>query len=124
MPALSNDLRQRIVTAYDRGEGTRQDIAHRFGVSLGMVKKLIQLKRHGGDISCRYHRSGRKPSILPAFGDKLTGLVQEDPDITLAEIREKLGMTCSLTSIHNALIKLGLTYKKRRSGPANKTAKT
>ena len=52
MAALSMDLRERILASYDRGEGTRDQIASRYQVSLGMVKKLLQQRRHrGGDIS-------------------------------------------------------------------------
>ena len=39
---LSMDLRQRILKAYDQGRSTREEVAARYEVSLGMVKKLIQ----------------------------------------------------------------------------------
>jgi len=42
MAALSMDLREAIVPAYGRGEGTRAQIAARYDVSLGMAKKLLQ----------------------------------------------------------------------------------
>jgi len=44
MATLSLDLRQRIISTCDRGEGTQEQIARRFGVSYGMVKKLLQIK--------------------------------------------------------------------------------
>ena len=47
----SLDLRERILGTYDAGEGTREDVARRFRVSLGMVKKLLQQRRHTGDIA-------------------------------------------------------------------------
>lgn len=124
MAALSIDLRRRILGAYDNGEGTRQQIASRFNVSLGMVKKLIQQRKQTGDIAPRYNRCGRKPIILPTYGDKIRALVEEKPDITLAEIRAELGIKCSLNAIHSALAKLALTYKKRRSALPSKTEKT
>ena len=43
--AISLDLRERILASYDNEEGTRWEIAHRFRVSLGMVKKLLQQRR-------------------------------------------------------------------------------
>jgi transposase len=64
MRTLSLDLRERILSSYDRQEGTREEIAHRYRVSLGMVKKLLQQRRHTGEIGARHHRSGRKPLIL------------------------------------------------------------
>jgi len=50
MRTISVDLRERILASYDQKEGTREEIAHRFRVSLGMVKKLLQRRRQGGDI--------------------------------------------------------------------------
>jgi len=41
MRTLSLDLRERIVAAYDGQQGTREEVAQRFGVSVGMVKKLL-----------------------------------------------------------------------------------
>ena len=38
---LSLDLRERILACYDAGEGTREDMAKRFRVSLGLVNKTI-----------------------------------------------------------------------------------
>jgi transposase len=38
---LSLDLRNRIVAAYDAKKRTREEVAKRFKVSLGMVKKLL-----------------------------------------------------------------------------------
>ncbi|MBK8036204.1 MAG: hypothetical protein IPK22_03585 [Verrucomicrobiaceae bacterium] len=38
MATLSLDLRQRIISTCDRGEGTQEQVARRFGVSYGMVK--------------------------------------------------------------------------------------
>jgi hypothetical protein len=39
-------------------------------------------------------------------------------------VRAALSLGCTLPAIHYALQKIGLTYKKRRSGPANKAART
>jgi transposase-like protein len=34
---ISLDLRERILAAYDQKEGTREEVARRFRVSLGLV---------------------------------------------------------------------------------------
>jgi transposase len=47
MKAISMDLRKRIVESYDAGEGTRQEIADRFKVSIHMVKLLSQRRKLG-----------------------------------------------------------------------------
>jgi transposase len=113
MKTLPLDLRQRIVGAYDAGQGTRDEIALRFGVSTGMVKKLLQQKRHTGDIAPRHHHSGRKPIILPSHRKQMRQLIRRKPDITLAELRESLALQCSLSAIHQVLADMGLTMHNR-----------
>jgi transposase len=80
-----------------------------------MVKKLIQQRRHSGDIAPRHHRSGRKPIILDSHRRELRSLVSKQPDLTLEEIRAHLGLECTIQAIHYVLADMGLTYKKRRS---------
>jgi len=124
MRTLSLDLRQRIVDSYDQDEGTRVEIAHRFRVSLGMVKKLLQQRRRTGDIAPRHHFAGRKPMIVAAHRSQIRGLLAKKNDLTLQELRQTLGLPCSLQAIHVVLGKMGLTYKKRHSAPASKTVRT
>lgn len=121
---LSIDLRERILLAYDNGATTREQVAKRFAVSLGMVKKLIQQRRHTGDIAPRHRRAGRKPGVAARAARQLRALVAKKPDLTLREMRETLALDCTLPAIHYVLARLGLTYKKRRSAPLNKTALT
>ena len=124
MKTLSMDLRERILASYDGGEGTREEIAARYRVSLGMVKKLLQQRRHTGEIGHRHHRSGRKPKILAVHHRQMRSLLAGKPDLTLKELRSGLELECSLPAIHYALAALGLTYKKRRSMPANRSVPT
>lgn len=124
MKTISLDLRERILASIDAGEGTREDIARRFRVSLGMVKKLIQQRKRIGSIANLHHRAGRKPMILEHHRTKLVDLLRLQPDLTLAELRTAIGLNCSLPAIHHALADLNLTYKKRHSAPASRTVLT
>lgn len=121
---ISLDLRERILAAYDAEEGTREDVARRFRVSLGMVKKLLQQRRHTGDIAPRHHRAGRKPRMVPHHERQRRALLGGKPDLTLKELRHALGLECSLQAIHVVLGKMGLTDKKRLSARPNKAART
>jgi transposase len=124
MRTLSLDLRERILAAYDNDEGTRPEIAHRFRVSLGMVKKLLQQRRRTGDIAPRYRFCGRKPVIVATHRSQMRSLLARKNDLTLEELRAATGLECSLQAINVVLGKMGLTYKKRHSAPASKTAPT
>jgi transposase len=110
--------------AYDRGQSTREEVAARYEVSLGMVKKLIQQRRHSGDIAPRYHRCGRPPKILASHERQLRALLKAKPDMTLSELQSALGLDCTPQAIHWVLERMGLSYKKRHSVPASKTART
>lgn len=124
MATFSLDLRTRILAAYDAGEGTRETVAARFRVSLGMVKKLLQQRRRTGDLAARHHYSGRKALIVGTHRRQMRALLERQPDLTLAELRSAAALACSLPAIHYALQKMGLTYKKRHSGRASRTART
>lgn len=122
MKTLSLDIRERILFCYDNKEGTREEIARRFRVSLGMVKKLLQQRRRTGEIKARHQYSGRKPGEVTNRRQEMRALLKAKPDLTLEEIRKNLGLNCSLPAIHYVLKRMGLTYKKRRSMLVNKIA--
>lgn len=125
MATLSLDLRKRIIAACDKNNATRGEIAERFGVSLGMVKKLLQQRRTTGSIESRHHLAGRKKLITEKHRATLRKLLQRKPDMTLAALREALDLDCSLPAIHYVLRDMGLrTPKKRgRARPAKPAAK-
>jgi transposase len=124
METTSLDLRKRILACCDTGKGTRASVAKRFYVSLGLVKKLIQQQRHLGDIAPLHWRAGRTPLFTSAHKEQMAAAIRRQPDTALAEFRELLGLDCSLPSIHRVLIRMGMTYKKRRFGRANRTVQT
>ena len=123
MKTLSLDLRERIVASYDAKEGTRLEIAERYRVSEGMVKKLLQQRRRTGDLRPRHRFCGRKPMILDKHRSQMKQLLGKQPDLTLRELRGALGLDCTLPAIHDALAGMNLTSKKRRSVPANRTVR-
>jgi transposase len=113
MATLSQDLRERIVAAYDGGDSTRQQIAERYNVSLGMVKNLVQQRRHTGDISARHRFSGAESKITAAHQHQLSRLVAEQPDMTLEELRDAVGVACTPQAIHHAFGRMGLSSQKQ-----------
>ena len=120
MKTLSMDLRKRVLASCDKGDGTRQDIAVRFKVSLGMVKKLLAQRRRTGRIGPQLHLCGRKPKILGTHRARMRELLGRKPDMTLAELRDELGLECTVQAVFYALDDLGLTRRQRRSTPARR----
>jgi transposase len=122
MEAYSMDLRRRVLAATDAGEKTKA-VAERFDVSPAWVRRLKQQQRRerGGDIAPRTGGGSRGRKI---DRDHLAGLVQEQPDATLVELRDRLGVAVTPWAVGKALQELKLTYKKSRSGPPSRTAPT
>ena len=108
MRTLSLDVRERILASYDHAEGTRPEIAHRFRVSLGRVKKLLQQRRRTGDIAPRHHFAGRKPMRVATHRSQMRSLLARKNDLTLKELRAAMGLKCSLQAINVVLGKRGL----------------
>ena len=120
---ISLDLRERIVAAYDGQEGTREEVAKRFKVSVGLVKKLLAQRNRTGDLRARYRYCGRKARLEPLHGAALRQVVAQEPDLTLVEIKQRLGLDCTIGAIHWVLARLDLTYKKRRSMRPSRTGR-
>jgi transposase len=106
------DLCVRILASCDTRESPRQDIAERYKVYLGVVKQLLARRKQTGDISCWYNHCGRKQYFTEELRTRIKKLLRNRPDITLEELREELGLECSLTAIHYILKDLNLSLKK------------
>jgi len=118
--AYSQDLRDRVLAAYDRGMRTRE-IAETFCVSRAWARRVKQRRRDFGE--CTPRRVG-SPGVRKIDRARLAELVRERPDATASELRERLGVECSESAIYQALSGLGLTFKKRRSTRPSRTART
>jgi len=123
MKTTSLDLRLRILETYDEGKWTQEEVAKRFRVSIGLVKKLLMQRKRTGQIEARHRFSGRKARLLPERGAELRSMLAKEPDLTLAEMKERLKLECSIAAIHWVLGRLGLTYKKRRSMRPSRTGR-
>jgi transposase len=113
MRAYSNDLRERIVVAVERGDCPLRQLAHLFSVSVAFIVRLLQRKRRTGSVRPEPHAGGPTPKLDAAARARLLDLVRQQPDATLAELRERLGVACSLMTIARALKRRRITRKKK-----------
>ena len=123
MKAYSLDLRHRVVEACDSGEWTRAEVAEQFGVSVAWVYRLLQRRQTDGTCAPRGHGGGHPPAFSKQQLNRLDAAVQQQSDATLAELRERCGVDCSLVTMHNTLNRLGYRRKKRPSGQLSKTVR-
>jgi len=80
-----------------------------------MVKKLLQQRKKTGCIKARHHPAGRKKLIVAEHRIAVRKHLKRKPDMPLAELREALGLECTLPAIHHVLVDMGLTKKTRRA---------
>jgi transposase len=124
MKADSIDLRQRVVAAYDAGEGTQEQLAARFAVSASWVRKILRQRRITGSIEPKPHGGGHAPAFDPAADARLRQAVRDDSDATLEERGHAVGVACSPSAVYRALDRLGITRKKSRGGRPSRTARS
>lgn len=122
MRALSMDMRERIVSAYENKEGSHATLAERFSVSKAVVGKLVRQKREQGTLQPQVHLRGRKPAIRGKKLEQLCNHLVKFPDATLEERIEALGLDCCVNTIWMTIRRLGSRYKKSLHEPLNKIA--
>lgn len=113
MQPLSNDLRKRILDAVDHREGSRRKLAERFSVNPSTITRLLQLRRRTGSFEPRPPGGGVKPTLDDDALGRLRALIEETPDATLEDLKQRLGVSGSRMIICRALQKLGLPLKKK-----------
>lgn len=115
MGIATADVRARAIAAYEAGNGTQADIAKFYRVDISTFQRWLQRYRETGRASplpC-----GHNPSALNEEQvAQLRELIQSQPDATLEELREGVGATCSIVTIHNTLKRLGSRFKKNSAG--------
>lgn len=116
----AQDLRDRVLAAYDRGMKTKQ-IADTFQVSPAWTRRVKQRRRETGETTARPMGGA---TVVKIDLVRLAELVRQQPDATCKELRDKLGVACVESAICMALQRLGLSFKKKRSTRQNKTVRT
>jgi transposase len=120
MRAYSIDLRERVVAARD---GTREQIAGRFSVSVARIRRLMPRRRETDSIAPRPRGGGRAPAFDDEAAGRLREAVRADSDATLAELARAAGVSCCASAVHRAPARLGIARKRSRGGRPSRTAR-
>jgi transposase len=107
----------RVIRAVEAGAPARE-VARQFAISASAAIKWVQRWRHEG--MCEKPGSGHGRSPLRAHEAWLLELVQQQPDLTLEEIRAKLfethARTAGISSLWRFFDRYGVSFKKKRAG--------
>ena len=117
------DLRTRVLAACDDGMGTAE-AAEAFAVSEAWVRRIKQRRRETGEVAPRTPARHGPAPVLDAESDRLRELNRQQPDLTPAEVRDRLGLAVHPLTVWRALRRLGLTFKKSRTERPSGTART
>jgi transposase len=124
---LPIELRIRAVNAYGNGEGSVHEIAERFSICARSLFRWLAIERCGNDLSPKRYRHGFAAKISPDEYSILGELCSEKSDRTIEELAQawcqKTGKAVSRSAMGRALLKAGLTLKKRRFGQSNEIEK-
>ncbi len=115
---LSNDLRTRLISAVEGGM-SRRSAARRFGMAASTAIKWVDRWRRTGDVGPRPQGGDRRSHRIEAYWQEILALVEELPDITLAEIAAHLdeahGLKVAQSTIWRLLDRHGMSFKKNRA---------
>jgi transposase len=110
----SDDPRERVVAAIESGD-TREEVAALYNMALSTVGGFIKRKRETGSVSPDKF-GGYKTFSLEPHSDLVKELLAEQPDRTLAELRDCLAkeqVTVSQSAIFRFLHHINRTFKKK-----------
>lgn len=125
MPApIPVEVRKRIVEAFDQGN-TREEVADLFGVSPPTVTRFLARRRNRVDLAPTPH-----PGPVPVLDEKaerqMHGWIEEQSDLTLAELKtrlESIGCSVGITTIFDRLRRMGLRRKKNAARHRTRSAR-
>ena len=126
----SDDLRRKLLEAYEAGAGSLRELATGFRVSWGYTKKIRgQQLRTGQKQRPVQSQHGPASRVTAAVQQQLRAAVRQQPDVTLVELQQRVqqatGVWLSKSLVWVWLQRLELRRKKNPSTRRNKTvAKT
>src|SRR5262245_37045379 len=123
MKAYSMDPRQRVLAACDDSMSTAE-VAEAFSVSPAWVRRLKQRRRETGETGPRRPARSGPPRALEGQDQRIRQVVRDNPGLTAEEYRDRLGLRVAVVTVWRALRRLGLTFKKSHSAPANRIGPT
>lgn len=109
---LHDEARELLVQGYEATHDV-EGIAKAYSVSKWTVYRLAEQKRKTGSVALRTNQRGRKPVLSAEDKENIRCCIDENSDITIEEIREKLNLSASYSTVERAIDAMGYTLKKK-----------
>lgn len=107
--ALLVDLRERVLAAVDAGEMVAK-VARRFGVTRPTIYSWLALREETGSLSPRTRSEPVRK--LDEYREQIEAALDKDSGLTLADLKEKLGLPVEVSAVRKALDLWDLMFKK------------
>jgi transposase len=124
---FSQDLRNRVIDAVEKGGMSCRAAARRYEVSESTAIKWLERYRRDGSRGPVGH-GGHRPSVLMPHREFLEAARAEKSDVTLQKlcdrVRSEKGVKADTSMMSRFFRRIGVTLKKRRSSRANETERT
>jgi len=123
----SQDLRERVIDAVERGKMSRRAAARHYAISESVaVKWLERLERHGSREPVGH--GGHRASKLMPHRDFLEAARVEKSDVTLQALCDRLlaerGVKADTSMMSHFFRRIGVTLKKRPLSHGSRIART
>ena len=109
---LHNEARNLLVEAYEKTHDAK-GIALAYGVSVPTVYRLAEQKAKTGSVNLRVSERGRKRVLVREDLERIAKAIEEQPDITLSEIVEKLNLPVGIETVRRRIQAMGYRRKKK-----------
>ena len=109
---LHNEAREMVVEGYARTHDA-EGIAKAYGISKWTVYHLSEQKRATGSVALRTSQRGRKACISEEEKSRIRECIGHQPDVTIEELREKLGLQAAYSTTARIVHNMGYTVKKK-----------
>ncbi len=122
--AYSDDRRRELLQAYDRGEGTLQQLAERFQVSVAWAWKISAQRKRSGQMERAEQRRGGRRKVTADVEEGVCWGLSRYPDMSLAELQWLVESHCDLHVSIGTLseVRRHMRWRLRHSTRANATA--
>lgn len=125
MKPLSRDVRQRIVQVYEEGTWSYEEVAARFQVGVGSVRRYVRQWRQHGHLDPAPPGGGQPQKVDAAAQTWLFEVAEQQVDASQDELRQELqahtGIAVSQPPICRLLQRAEITRQKKRNGQRNRT---
>ena len=98
---LHNEARKLLIQALNKTHNAKE-VAECFSVNTSTVYRLAKRMRETGSVETRTSLRGRKPSLSPEDIQNIDQLIQQQSDITIHEIVDRLQLRVSDETVRKA----------------------